>query len=100
GSVVEWYRNGPLGLEQGFTLRSRPRSGAGWLTLSERVSGGLVARRTGSGVAFTGPGGGAGGLRFGALSAVDANGRSLPARIEVRGTSVQLLVDDAHARYP
>ncbi|HEY1591462.1 MAG TPA: Ig-like domain-containing protein [Solirubrobacteraceae bacterium] len=100
GDVREWYRNGPLGLEQGFTLRRRPGSAAGWLTLAERASGGLVARRAGSGLVFVRTAGARPVLRYGALSAVDARGRSLPARIELRGNTVLLRVDDAHAAYP
>src|SRR5215469_4242505 len=38
--VSEWYANGPLGLEQGFTVRTAPASRhAGPLTLELRLSG-------------------------------------------------------------
>jgi hypothetical protein len=71
------------------------------LTLSERISGGLVARRVGTGLQFANVAGGGGVLlRYGGLSAVDASGRSLPARLELHGRTVVLAIDDAHARYP
>src|SRR5579884_600040 len=34
GGLAEWYANGPLGLEQGFTVAARPTGRRGWLTLS------------------------------------------------------------------
>ena len=40
GALTEWYLNGPLGLEQGFTLTAPPRERrAGPLTLAFTVSG-------------------------------------------------------------
>jgi hypothetical protein len=42
--VTEWYENGPLGLEQGFTLAERPgRANGQALTLELRLIGDLVA---------------------------------------------------------
>jgi len=35
----EWWANGPLGLEQGFVVRDRPRGGAGPLEVSLALSG-------------------------------------------------------------
>ena len=98
--VVEWYRNGPLGVEQGFLLSRRPAAGGGWLTISERLSGGLIARGTATGLVFAAAGGGGAVLRYEGLSAMDASGRSLPARLQLRGSRVLLRVDDARARYP
>ena len=40
GALVEWYVNGPSGLEQGFTLAKAPaRGGSGTLTLALALSG-------------------------------------------------------------
>jgi hypothetical protein len=36
GSVQEWYRNGPLGLEQGFTVRRPLAAARSWLSLPVR----------------------------------------------------------------
>ena len=48
GSLSEWYKNGPLGLEQGFTLAARPAGRrAGPLTLALALSGnarGMLSR--------------------------------------------------------
>lgn len=58
-AVDEWYANGPLGLEQGFTLAARPGGRRdGRLTLSLALSGnvpGAVSRDSGS-VTFRGAG--------------------------------------------
>ena len=53
---MEWYANGPSGLEQGFTLSSAPeRLGTGPLTLALDLSGNLTASldRDGRGLAFS-----------------------------------------------
>jgi FG-GAP repeat protein len=100
--LTEWYRNGPLGLEQGFTLQQRPQPAVpgGSLTVAVRVSGPLVRRRSGSGVVFVRATGGAPLLRYGGLSAVDATGRSLPTRLQLSGRMVLLRIGDAGAHYP
>lgn len=96
----EWYRNGPLGLEQGFTLARRPAGRElGPLTLALRVSGSLRGRRAGSGIVFVSAAGRPL-LRYGGLSVRDAAGRSLPAQIAVGDGKVLLRVWDRGARYP
>jgi FG-GAP repeat len=99
GSVSELYRNGPYGLEQGFTVGTRPVAGAGPLVLAMRVDASLTPERVGSQILFRTRAGVAA-LRYGELSALDATGRRLPARMGVRGGTLQLRIDDAHARYP
>lgn len=100
GSVAEWYVNGPLGLEQGFTVTGRPGGDRGGsLMLELGLSGnayGVVA-----------PGGGAltfshgeRSLSYRGLLVTDARGRSLPARLQLRGRELLLRVDDADAEYP
>lgn len=88
-----WYANGPLGLEQGFTVPSAPSHGdvlrIGFAVLSAESP----ALRDGH-VAL------GGGLAYGALTARDASGRRLPARIEVQGRKVVLAIDAAGARFP
>jgi hypothetical protein len=59
GALSEWYVNGPLGLEQGFTLGSPPaRKGSEALTLALRLSGDLsaVPDPRGEGMALQGHG--------------------------------------------
>ena len=100
GALTEWYLNGPLGLEQGFTLAQAPagpRSGplglalalSGWRATIDpsRVSAQLTSA---TGAA----------LRYGGLLASDATGRALPAWMERHGAELWLRVDDAGARYP
>lgn len=94
--IVEWYENGPRGLEQGFTLPRRP-PGRGPLVLELAVTGARPSLR-GDEVVLD-----AGGrhLRYGALRAVDGAGRRLPARLAVSGRDrIRIVVDDAHARWP
>jgi hypothetical protein len=99
GGVVEWYRGGPLGLEQGFTLAHRPAGGAGEVVTGLRVGGTLRAALAHGGLVFLTRGGRVA-LRYGELSAVDAAGRPLPGHIELRGSLLTLRVADLGARYP
>jgi hypothetical protein len=101
GPVVEWYRNGPLGLEQGFTIGSRPKSRAGSapLTVALGVGGSLGAQQSGAGVVFTTPRG-AVALRYGGLSVLDASGHRLPAALALSAGRLLVRVWDRGARYP
>ena len=100
--VTEWYRNGPAGLEQGFTLAHQPAgsSAQGWLTVAIKASGPLIPAQQGSQVVFAGKSGGAILARYGGLTAVDAAGLSLPSRLVLHKGTMLLQVDDAGARYP
>lgn len=99
--VIGWYANGPLGLEQGFTLPRRPAR-SGFLTLAVgRLSAGERGRLTegGSTLAVLSRSG----RRlwsYGDLSASDSRGRHVRAWIALAGSRVLLRVDDARARYP
>jgi hypothetical protein len=98
GSLTEWYANGPLGLEQGFTLASAPTArGSGPLTLVLKLTGTLAPALEPSrrGLRFADSS-----LRFRGLFAADARGRSLPAWLELRARTLLVRVDDAGARYP
>ena len=102
GGLSEWYVNGPLGLEQGFTLDSPPaRKGSEALTLALRLSGDLsaVPDPRGDGMALQARGGGTA-LRYRGLVAWDSTGRTLPAWWQGQGSEVRLRVDDAGAHYP
>jgi hypothetical protein len=98
GALTEWYVNGPLGLEQGFTLRSSPlKRQRAPLTLALALSGNalpsLLPDRTG--LRFTHSA-----LRYQGLEASDARGRKLPASFHLRGKTLLIRVKDAGARYP
>lgn len=99
GSISEFYRNGPYGLDQGFTLLKRPEAGTGSLVLAVRVAGSLIPALMGSQVLFR-TYAGATVLRYGQLSVQDATGRRVSAHVLLRNGALQLLIDDGHARYP
>jgi hypothetical protein len=101
--VVEWYANGPLGLEQGVTVASRPLSRQpGRLRFVFALRGSLVARIEHDVVTF-GPRGGLSSqalLRYLGLSVTDARGRVLPAQLSLAGGRLTIGVNDAGAHYP
>jgi hypothetical protein len=96
--LSQWFANGPLGLEQGFGVARRP-AGRGPLTLTVSLSGVIRMRIEGSDRALlTLPGGRA--LRYGDVSALDARGRPLAARLAARAGRLTVIVDDRDARFP
>jgi hypothetical protein len=97
GSLMEWYANGPLGLEQGFDVAARPRAGSGPLTFSLALSGNLAAKLDHSSVLLAGKGVA---LRYGGLVASDARGRALRSWLELVRGHVLIRVDDRGAVYP
>jgi hypothetical protein len=99
--VSEWYANGPLGLEQGFTIAKPPGAhAAGPLTLAIALSGNARAalQSGGRGITLSRPDGGA--LRYTGLSASDARGGALHSWIALQGKRILLRVDASRARYP
>jgi hypothetical protein len=101
GALTEWYRNGPSGLEQGFTVKA-PSSAAtaGPLTLALDVSGNAHVRllKGGRDLLFTRARAPA--LRYSGLSAIDARGRSLHAWLELRSGRLLMMIDARGAAYP
>jgi hypothetical protein len=96
----EWYANEPAGIEQGFTISSRPAHAApGPLVLRLGVGGNLHPEGTGRQDSVTFAGAGTA-LAYRGLIASDAAGNALPARIVVHGRELLLRVQDKHARYP
>ena len=100
--MTEWYENGPLGLEQGFTLAHPPGKAKGQaVTVELAIRGDLVAAvepgrktlelRTKDGDAA---------LRYTGLKARDATGRDLRSWMEMRGDRLLVRVEDGGARYP
>ena len=98
GSLTEWYANGPLGLEQGFTLNAPPAGArTGPLSLALSLSGSLQPSlgRDARSLGFAGSN-----LRYTGLVAFDARGHKLPARLELRGQTLLISVDDAARATP
>lgn len=102
GPVVEWWLNGPLGLEQGFDVAEQPECAAQGdaLAVEVELTGANEAHLDASGreVHLTGPDG----LRMEMTDvfAFDADGRELPVRLELEEGVLSLLVDAADAVYP
>ena len=109
GSMTEWYDNGAAGVEQGFTLTSRPEPShrSGPLQLDLAVSGDLQpdVARPGQAIVFRDPAG-VEALHYAHLKAFDSDGHSLPVRMEVEAAAhksparIRLVIDDRQARYP
>lgn len=95
--VREWYVNSPLGLEQGFDVRSRPAAGSGPLTLAVALSGDLRPRLAQGGVLLSGLGVR---LRYGGLAVTDAAGRALRSWLQLARGELLIRVADHGARYP
>jgi len=95
--LLESYANGPLGLEQGFTVVARPRGAVGPLTLSIALAGTLRPALRGPLVRFSD---GATTLAYSGLRATDATGRQLPAHLALAGNRLEIVVHDRGARYP
>ena len=98
--LVEWYENGAAGLEHGFTVTETPE-GDGLLSFVLAIRGSLAAEpeSDGLGARFVDERLGAV-LAYRGLAAFDADGRSLPAGIEVAGGDVTIRVDARGARAP
>jgi len=100
--LTEWYVNGPIGLEQGFTISEPPsKVRTGLLTVAMALSGNLQAAvdQSGEGLSLSGRDGNAV-LRYSGLSARDAEGKTLRTRLEMVGGELLLRADDTGARYP
>jgi FG-GAP repeat len=96
GPLTEWYVNGPIGLEQGFTLAARPPGAREPLTISLALAGPRATLdRDRRGLTFRGAD-----LRYRSLAATDVTGRSLRSWLELAGARLRIRVDDRGARYP
>ncbi|MBN2005368.1 MAG: FG-GAP repeat protein [Anaerolineae bacterium] len=102
-AIVEWYVNDARGLEHGFTLSAPPQgTAAGEIALDMALTGALTPHLGGEDAAceFTTPGG-VTVLRYGELHVADADGRQLPARLELPAArTVRIAIEAAGARYP
>ena len=100
GPVTEWYANGPLGLEQGFDVRTPPMTTAGdRLAIVLGVQGNARTRADGhGGLSLTGPDGKH--LSYTGLTATDARGHVLASSLTASGSRAVIHVDTAGAVYP
>ena len=95
-----WYRNGPLGLQQGWTLDARP-SGDGLLALALASNGTLrpTLEPTGRDLVLRDVRGTVA-MRYGGLLVYDVTGRELAAHFAATDGTLSILVDDRDAVYP
>jgi hypothetical protein len=101
GALTEWYVNGPVGLEQGFTIAEPVGRSNGWpLTIALGLSGPVNATvdADGEGLTLTESEGER--LRYAGLTASDAQGRRLRTWIEARQGQLLVRVKDSGASYP
>ncbi len=97
--LVEWFENGPAGLEQGFNLQERPGACTSVRFVSV-PSAGLRARVEGTEGVDLIDAGGVAQYRVNHAFAVDAAGRSLPVRFEPDRDGYALRVDIRSATFP
>jgi hypothetical protein len=99
--LSEWYRNGPLGLEQGFTIfHAHSGHASGPLTLSLALSGNAHAALSADGRSVTLSHAGASSLRYSGLRATDGRGHTLKSWLEMKDGGVLLRVNARGAQYP
>jgi hypothetical protein len=112
GSLRQFFLNGESSLDQGFVVagpvRDAAEEGASDLVLDLSVSGDLTVRQERSSyyVDLASPDGSAA-LRYGAVTATDANGALLPASLEIRAAQspgeaagIRISVEAGDASYP
>jgi hypothetical protein len=100
--VSEWYANGPLGIEQGFTLARAPASpsrAAGRLTLGMALSSNATSTLSADGQRLE-LSAGASRLSYDGLVVSDAAGRRLPSRLSLTAGELRIGIDARGARYP
>ena len=98
--LTEWYVNGPVGLEQGFTIPVRPAGSSDRQLVITLAGSGLTPVSAGAGTLSLTRADGSEAFRYGGLAAWDADGKALPVQLALAGDRVNLNVDDRGARYP
>ncbi len=101
GNITEWYLNGPVGFEQGFSIKDKLLNEAGGdLRLRVSVSSELEVSLVGeNGLALKNETGGVV-LRASDLIVLDSNGEALDSHFEIVENGFVIAVDDADAEYP
>jgi hypothetical protein len=99
--LTAWYANGPLGLEQGFTVAHAPAGDAvGPLAVSLALSGNVHPKLAEDGHGLILLRGGHTALRYAALRASDARGHVLRSWLQLVRGHVLIRVADRGATYP
>jgi len=101
GALTEWYVNGPLGLEEGFTVDNPPpKEGQQPLTVKLRVAGDPSAMDDADHAMVLKAHDGRPALSYRGLNAYDATGKELRAWAQLQDGLLSLNVDDTTAHYP
>jgi hypothetical protein len=103
GDLVEWYVNSPKGLEQGFTIVAAPAGAESGdeLELDLTIGGELVPFRQPDGLGISlADTQGVSRLVYSDLAAWDADGKTLPARLELHGRGLSIVVQALGATFP
>jgi hypothetical protein len=98
-NLHEWWVNRPEGLEQGFTLQSRPPGADGTLIVEMQLSGTLTPVQRG-GALFFKDSEETTVLAYDKLYVTDARGKAIPATFALQRGRLQIVVQDAEADYP
>ena len=100
--VTEWYVNGPLGIQQGFTFESKPASSVdGPLEVQVAISGDVTVEVNEIGTsALLHSLDSLSSFKYSGLYAYDASGDELGARLQATSSGLSILVDDSGATYP
>jgi trimeric autotransporter adhesin len=101
GAIKEWYVNGPLGLQQGWTLKERPVGKDSAVVLTLATQGNLTpeVQKNGRSVSLIDDTG-ITRLTYGGLYAYDSTGRSLPVTFGMKGQTLRISLDARNAVYP
>ncbi|MDH5693239.1 MAG: FG-GAP-like repeat-containing protein [Gammaproteobacteria bacterium] len=99
GDFVEWYTNGPQGIEQGFTLQNNPRPDSESLKLTMNMSGTLVGESENNKLTVKDKNNETI-LQYAKLHTYDARHRSLPSALYVEGSKLIISVDLRNAVFP
>src|SRR5262245_35075558 len=100
GSVLERWTNTPDGLKHSFEIADADRSGSGAVELDVSIEGGFTVHLEHPATAIIRTQTGATLLHYMGLVVYDVAGNPLPARVELQGGSLRLLIDDSAATYP
>ena len=95
--ITEWYDNSSKGLEQGFTLRQRPK-GKGPLQLVIAVQGAEASNTANNAIKLKSQTGRT--LQYQKLKVTDAKGRVVAAHMGVKDKHILLSINDHQARWP
>ena len=102
-AIQEWFVNTEAGIEHGFTLPERPPAGGigdEALRVEMEVGGDFEARLDAARLAVTfACECGAGELTYDKLKVYDARGHETPARFELKGKRLAIVVEDGEAEY-